>query len=263
MKNKLNLLIVILFVAALATCHTFSQVKQDEELTKDEAIIRINEWMSKVQDLKAKIQNLDGDVEKLKIELTETIKKYEDCNKELYAMIGATPEDVEKFRQQIGNFDGRIRDMKRLSDDALADRQEEVKAMEEEFKTLRNNKIALLPEFYNKIIGMYRDVKGLYREKKIKGYTVGTWAQNRDCLWNISGKMEIYGDPLQWPKIWQGNTDKIKNPDLIYQGQVLTIPPAGPKSNDEIKAERKYWRNKRAALEQQTPAQQEKTQKGE
>jgi hypothetical protein len=68
---------------------------------------------------------------------------------------------------------------------------------------------------------------------------------------------------LQWPKIWQSNTDKIKNPDIIRTGQVLTIPPAGPKSTDEMKAERKYWRHKRAAIEQQTPEQQEKSQKGQ
>ena len=59
--------------------------------------------------------------------------------------------------------------------------------------------------------------------------------------------MEIYGDPFQWPKIWQANTDQIRNPDIIHPGQVLKVPPAGPKTDDESKAERKYWRKKRAA----------------
>jgi len=94
-----------------------------------------------------------------------------------------------------------------------------------------------------------RDIKGLYREKRIKGYTVGTWAENRDCLWNIAGRTEIYADPFQWPKIWQANTDQIKNPDLIQPGWVLSVPPAGPKTSDEMKAERQYYRKKRAAQE--------------
>jgi len=55
-------------------------------------------------------------------------------------------------------------------------------------------------------------------------YTVGTWARDRDCLWNIAKKKDIYDDPWQWKKIYLGNKSKIKNPDLIYTGQVFNIP---------------------------------------
>ena len=43
-----------------------------------------------------------------------------------------------------------------------------------------------------------------------------------DCLWNIAKK--FYGNGSQYTKIYNANTDKIKNPNLIYPGQVLTIP---------------------------------------
>ena len=33
-----------------------------------------------------------------------------------------------------------------------------------------------------------------------------------------------YGDPNQYPKIFQANTPMIKDPDEIYPGQVLLIP---------------------------------------
>jgi nucleoid-associated protein YgaU len=36
----------------------------------------------------------------------------------------------------------------------------------------------------------------------------------------------LYGDAKQWRKIFEANKDKIKNPDLIYPGQIFTIPPA-------------------------------------
>ncbi len=45
-----------------------------------------------------------------------------------------------------------------------------------------------------------------------------------ECLWYISGYDHIYGNPLQWPIIYKANTDRIKNPDLIYPGQVFVIP---------------------------------------
>lgn len=43
-----------------------------------------------------------------------------------------------------------------------------------------------------------------------------------DCLWNIAKK--FYGNGSQYTKIYDANRDKIKNPNLIYPGQVLTIP---------------------------------------
>ncbi len=35
---------------------------------------------------------------------------------------------------------------------------------------------------------------------------------------------EFYKDAKQWKKIYQANTDQIKNPDLIKPGQKLIIP---------------------------------------
>ncbi|GEM_PF-1702559 len=43
-----------------------------------------------------------------------------------------------------------------------------------------------------------------------------------DCLWNIAKK--YYNNPFLWTKIYQQNKDIIKNPDLIYPGQVFIIP---------------------------------------
>lgn len=43
-----------------------------------------------------------------------------------------------------------------------------------------------------------------------------------DTLWAIAKK--YYGNGSQYTKIYNANKDKIKNPSLIYPGQVLTIP---------------------------------------
>lgn len=43
-----------------------------------------------------------------------------------------------------------------------------------------------------------------------------------DCLWNIAKR--FYGDGSKYTKIANANKDKIKRPNLIYPGQVLTIP---------------------------------------
>lgn len=49
-------------------------------------------------------------------------------------------------------------------------------------------------------------------------YTV----KSGDCLWKIA--KQFYGNGAEYTKIYNANTDKIKNPNLIYAGQVLTIP---------------------------------------
>lgn len=51
-----------------------------------------------------------------------------------------------------------------------------------------------------------------------KSYTV----KKGDTLWAIAAK--YYGSGAQYNKIYNANTDKISNPNLIYPGQVFTIP---------------------------------------
>lgn len=51
-----------------------------------------------------------------------------------------------------------------------------------------------------------------------QNYTV----KRGDCLWNIAKR--FYGNGSKYTTIYNANRDKIKNPNLIYPGQVLWIP---------------------------------------
>jgi nucleoid-associated protein YgaU len=44
----------------------------------------------------------------------------------------------------------------------------------------------------------------------------------KDCLWYVAKK--YYNNGLQWKKIYEANKDQIKNPDLVFPGQVLKVP---------------------------------------
>lgn len=44
-----------------------------------------------------------------------------------------------------------------------------------------------------------------------------------DCLWCISAKSQIYGDPFRWPLIYRSNKSQIQDADLIFPGQELEI----------------------------------------
>ena len=49
--------------------------------------------------------------------------------------------------------------------------------------------------------------------------------QAGDTLWSIAQR--FYGNPLMWSHIYYANQSQIHDPNLIYQGQQLTIPHAG------------------------------------
>ena len=52
-------------------------------------------------------------------------------------------------------------------------------------------------------------------------YTVKT----RDTLWDIS-KMYLRS-PWRWPELWGMNLQQIRNPHLIYPGQILVLDKSG------------------------------------
>ena len=82
---------------------------------------------------------------------------------------------------------------------------------------------------YGKALDYFNEAQryiDIYKSYAVKGvYAVRLIPERRDCLWRIAEYKEIYGDPYKWPNIWRRNRKLIQNPDLIYPGWQLVIPP--------------------------------------
>jgi nucleoid-associated protein YgaU len=217
-----------------------------EKMTKDQWQAEITKYTTMRNDLSAKSKGLSDDVTGLNAQSTQLDADYQKCMDALYALVGSDASKAEAYRAEIESAENKANELSRLSDADLVARSGDVDALAGTVKGLWENKLSLIPEFWDRLTALNDKVKSLQATlgNQVKVYTVGTWAKDRDCLWNISKKKDIYDNAWLWPKIWQGNRDQIKDPDVIHQGQKLKIPQGKELNAEEKSAAKKYYAGK-------------------
>lgn len=216
-------------ILSLVLLLSLSGFAQDEEMTTEEWEAEMTRLAGKNQALTAEIEALNADLDNLNATLSG-LQDPEECIDELYAIVGATRQDVDNFRNAVNELDGKIR----RKEGPKADRQADLDA-------LKMNKISALPEFFNKVHNQMQQALDNWIEKPdVISYTV----VRGDHLWGIAKKQQHYGNPFAWPVIYKANREQIKDPDLIYPNQVFKVPPL---SEDEKSKYEKLRRNYKPA----------------
>lgn len=237
-------LIAALLVASLA-------VVMAQEMTKEEWQKQMSDYTAQQAELKAKLNTLQGEVDALKKQDADKAAALKKCNDEMMALVGADAASERAFAAQLDQIDAKINELSRLSNQDLWARKSEVDDVQKMLDAVKKNKMSALPKYYDRIKEQQNRLdalkKSLESAQMAMTYTVGTWAKDRDCLWNIAKKPKIYDNAFLWPKLWQGNRDQIKNPDVIKKGQVLKIPAKADLTKEEKAAVRSYWQRKQAA----------------
>jgi nucleoid-associated protein YgaU len=222
-----------------------------QEMTKEEWQKQMTELTATRNELKNKLTTLQGEVDKLKKEDADKAAALKKCNDDVMALVAADAASERAFAAKLDEIDGKVNELSRLSNQDLWARKGEIDDVQKMLDEAKKNKLSALPKYYDRIKEQQNRLDALRKTldaaQMAMTYTVGTWAKDRDCLWNIAKKPKIYDNAFMWPKIWQGNKDKIKNPDVIKKGQVLSIPPKADLTKEEKSAVRSYWSKKKAA----------------
>lgn len=247
----MNVLVKISFVSFLMMVMAAGVFAQ--EMTKDEWQKQITEFTAKRNDLTNKVASLKAEVTNLKKQESDKIAAVKQCQDELFAMVGGTPEQLAAYEADLKKIDDKLNELSRLSNADLWNRRSELGDVQSWIDAAKKNKFSALPKYYDQLTNYQNRLDALKNTVKqysesgqgMMTYTVGTWAKDRDCLWNIAKKKTIYDNAFLWPKIYQGNRDLIKDADVIKTGWKLKIPPKAPLTTEEKSAERSYWRKKR------------------
>jgi nucleoid-associated protein YgaU len=234
---------MLILLAAFCTVPLLAQ-----EMTNDQWQAEMNRLNARKAELTTQMTKLDANIASMKTQADKAAADLTACEDALYAMLGVTRADVEAFDRDLGTMESRVAELQRMSDAELLTHRDEIVAMDAKLAEMAKSKIALIPRYGNRITALQAKVAALMKSlQREKTYTVGTWSRDRDCLWNIAKKPDMYNNAWLWPKIWQGNRDMIRDPDVIQPQWILKIPEGNELTKDEQSAANRYYRSKAAA----------------
>jgi len=197
MKVSKGALVFLLFFAGIS-------LGQEEKLTEEQARAKIEEYRQEESRLSSRIKDLQARVNSLRGRLNSLRSRAEELRNE-----------IQELRKEIAKYPS---EYEVVEGDYLA----KIAAMRYIY-----NRASAWPRIYRANLDKIRDPNLIYPGWVLRiphgldrTYTV----IKGDCLWKISGFYWIYNDPTKWPTIYEANRDQIKDPDLIYPGQVFEIP---------------------------------------
>ena len=244
-------------IAALVSAFVYSSFAQDQ-MTKDEWQKQVTETTKMRDSLKNEFTGLQKEVSDLQKQDADKGQALKQCQDALTAMQGQLEAP---FIAKLDAIDARLNELSHLSNQDLWARRAELDTIQNWINEALKDPISVIEKYQARLKDQQGRLDALKKTladiiasgEIMPTYTVGTWARDRDCLWNIAKKPKIYDNPFLWPKIWQGNRDQIKNPDVIHRGQKLKIPPKAALTKEEKSALHKYWSKKKAQAAETKP----------
>lgn len=139
----------------------------------------------------------------------------------------AMAQDYDALKREVkmneGAGEGKIEQQIQTRLDDAARLNKEAEGVEFENKALEGKvmKVQKVHDFWKNIIGEDQAFLNKWAERPGGDHVV----VEGECLWMIAGEEYHHPYYYKWPLIYNANRDLIKDPDLIYPGWSLKIPP--------------------------------------
>lgn len=215
---------IILFLAvSLAFAVNISRAQDEEENEPEE--MTDEQWEQQIQDLTAKKTELNSKLAELQKEKTDLLAKVEAKKEEIkkaedayWSEVGGK-ETFNAFKNDLDKVEKLCKNKEGTKDDVM-----------KKFDALNSSNLKCHPDFATKF-RMIKECLAKWEDFSVPEYTV----QKGDYLFIIAARKEVYNNKHMWPIIWEANENgvisapgripkSIKNPHLVYPGQVLRIP---------------------------------------
>lgn len=218
LRNLTRLALLLSFSLIFGATVSMAQ----EKMSMEDYNAQLAQWQEREAAAKKALDECSKASDEMKTEIDAMQGDVDGVWKAIYDEIDTDADAVAAYRQKLQDLDAQVSGLLALSPEELFAKREEVEQAEALLAEYKMDRISALTEMQNMIAGIEGKLtqiknkmpKAIYDEY---GVVVG------DYLWKISGKADIYADPMQWMRIYSYNKEQIKNPDLIYPDQILKI----------------------------------------
>ena len=193
-----------------------------EKMSMEDYQAQLSEWQMREADANTAVNTCQAEVDSLKGEVTNVNAESEKVWGEILDLIGTDQAGLDAYKNSLKALESQVDGLLALSPEELFQRRKEIADIEaklDEAKANRSSALSEIQDMIANIEGKLTQLKNKMPKAIYDEYSVVVG----DYLWKISGKADIYDDPMQWIRIYSYNKDQIKDPDLIYPNQVFKI----------------------------------------
>lgn len=222
-------LVMLAALFALLLGSVSAQAADPNRMTFEQFSVELAKWQQREAAAISASEVLDGEIAALRAEIEATRGLIDAKWNEIYAELGTDAAGAAAYAADLDRLRQDVMALNDLTPEQLVERMAEVEALQARLAAARELPLARLSANAATLAEIDRILNGLVARME---RAASTWYSvvRGDCLWRIAGKDKIYKDPFQWTRLYSANREQIKNADLIYPDQRLTVPrmtPAG------------------------------------
>ncbi len=218
-KLMVSLAFVLSFLLLLGAQLTYAQ---NEKMSMDEYRAQLKDWQDREVAAKKAADECANAVAGMNTEMTAAQAETGQLWGEILTTLGTDQAGYDAYKTKVAALEAKLDGLLALSPEELFKKRDELAAAEAELAELKKDKLSLLTEMQNALAGLEGKIAQLKNKMPKALYDMYTVLPG-DYLWKISGKDEIYDNPMHWMRIYSYNKEQIKDPDLIYPKQEFKI----------------------------------------